>query len=158
MFLFSCSHSCFWPPAVPLKCALLRATTVLPIFFDCFKNLKLCIGFWVKHTIFIGSFAVFATFRSIYLSRTAVFFIAILSFCLCQLVRYPYVALSSAEVFRQFTCTRPWFDRLCRTLVPGFNCRSFRTFSDLSWKRLPTKEHRQKGAKKFSALRAAMFI
>ena len=88
------------------------------------------------------SFAVFETFLSIYVWRTAVFF-AILSFCLCQLVRYPYVALSSAEVFRQLTCTRPWFDRPCSTLVPGFNCRSFRTFSDLSWKRLPPpKSHR----------------
>ena len=43
----------------------------------------------------------------------------------------------SCNFFRQLICTRPWFDRLCRALVPGFNCRSFRTFSDLSWKRLP---------------------
>ena len=48
-------------------------------------------------------------------------------------------AVSSKKVFRRFICTRPWFDRSCRALVPGLNCRSFRTFSDLSWKRLPLK-------------------
>ena len=81
-------------------------------------------------------FAVPETFPSIqfYVRRKAVS----LRFCPFSRLAGP-PSLGCLKQSSSLICTRRWFDRLCRALVPCFNRRSFRTFSDLSWKRLPRK-------------------